>query len=789
MKKLLLGLLLGVGLLLCPTAKAASPSFVGGCTPTAGTSCTLPAHQNQDLEVDFAYRSGSTTHPTLPTSGGGGGGYTAVDCGTGANGNSHCMAYRFLNGTETTTGTFTNATDLLVYVYRGANIGTTGFFGGHATGSGASTTIAYNTITLSSPGGSGTSWVLGFACGASATNVDVAPGAMTLRSGTTLTNCAASDTAGGVSSWATTNVTVSPTGDWRSEVVELQASPATSGISNYLVRHFFAGVSGEPCTGACNFTLPFPGSSGANNHLKLALIWGYASVSPTISNIYCNADTGHATWTWTDFGHLVNDTSDTINADIYDIFGAAAGCTSVTVVFSSVFGSISADYTEWRQVATSSGMDTGAGQNDAGALPNITAGAITTTSSGDIIYQFCSYAVPPADIGFTTSTGIYAGDSAFLLASSISFAYGSEAFVQTTAGAITPYMQLQGSAAGNDGICVEEAMKTSGGAGTAPTGAQIISESTETFGPTATFNVQASVINAGDTIVVAGNTGVAGSTNQNWTGISDALSNTWTTKQNAGGTAGVPAFSFDSNDTAGNDYIHFTGGSTDGNGTVTIIEMSGLQNSSHTASYDATMGLCSNTGGAAPYSSAPGPCTPSTTNGIVLATMTDGTGPVTAITSPSGGVYAYPVYTGMTDISFMTEGGGYSYIYNSTTSALSWTWTNANSSAWAGSALAFIAQPAGAFTPDELYWGFAKGVFDDWTVSVWGLGFGLALAVFIIWGINVPKKLYMGLRRDRNRKLGGPVPPAQAERRRELGVAGTDRLDEGKNKPVPKQPL
>jgi hypothetical protein len=88
-------------------------SFVGYAS-AAGSSVTLPAFNAGDLALVFAFRDGSNTAPTL------GFGFTDV-AGSGANSSSSRVGYRVLATGDTTTETWTNATEIQVLVLRGQN--------------------------------------------------------------------------------------------------------------------------------------------------------------------------------------------------------------------------------------------------------------------------------------------------------------------------------------------------------------------------------------------------------------------------------------------------------------------------------------------------------------------------------------------------------------------------------------------------------------------------------------------------------------------------------------------
>ena len=187
-------------------------SFVGSQGAAAAT-VTIPAHQVGDLILIFAYRDGSNTAPTIPTAGGTVPTWTTIGS-TGANTNSSAFVRTTATATNHTSGTFTNATELICLVYRGATVGAS------AGGSGSATTsIAYPALTLQRT--NNTSWVVGVAGHRTATNVELAPTGMTNRTSIG-TEAAGHDTNGTVSSWTQQTVTVNASSAYRSWTVELR---------------------------------------------------------------------------------------------------------------------------------------------------------------------------------------------------------------------------------------------------------------------------------------------------------------------------------------------------------------------------------------------------------------------------------------------------------------------------------------------------------------------------------------------------------------------------------------
>jgi hypothetical protein len=189
-----------------------SISFVGAQGAAAAT-VTIPAHQVGDMILIFAFRDGSTTAPTTPTAGGTVPTWTLISS-TGANNCSANFRYAVATATTTTSGTWTNATEIICLVYRGAKL-----VGVNGAANGASTIISYPALTLQRTEGS--SWVVGCAGHRTATNVELAPTGMTNRTFIG-TEAAGHDTNGGVSSWVLRTVTVNANSGWRGVTVELR---------------------------------------------------------------------------------------------------------------------------------------------------------------------------------------------------------------------------------------------------------------------------------------------------------------------------------------------------------------------------------------------------------------------------------------------------------------------------------------------------------------------------------------------------------------------------------------
>jgi hypothetical protein len=205
-------------------------SFIGQATGT--TSATLPAFNAGDFAIVFAFNAGSTTAPTTPT------GWTNILAPAGANTCSMKLGFRILQTGDTTTGTWTNATLVVVHVYRGVTA-----IGGSASASGASTTVSYPALTMQAA--QGTSWVAGFAGHRSVdTALETPPTGMTNRSDVVNTaEGAGHDTNGGVTSWSLQTVSVGGTSSgWFGSTVELIATSDTP--ANTLAQDNFNRLDG-----------------------------------------------------------------------------------------------------------------------------------------------------------------------------------------------------------------------------------------------------------------------------------------------------------------------------------------------------------------------------------------------------------------------------------------------------------------------------------------------------------------------------------------------------------------
>ena len=188
-------------------------SFVGHAGAEAAV-VTLPAFVAGDLAVVFAFRNGSGTAASLAT------GWTNIASDVNVN-VSYRVGYKILTASDVDTGTWTNAVDTQVDVYRGASgIGALG-----TSTKGNSTVLSTPAVTLQVTTGS--AWVLGqYGHDIATTAHDRTQTGMTTRSaGHAPTNLFAADAAN-VTSWAAPpTTTVNGSGRWIGFALELLVAP------------------------------------------------------------------------------------------------------------------------------------------------------------------------------------------------------------------------------------------------------------------------------------------------------------------------------------------------------------------------------------------------------------------------------------------------------------------------------------------------------------------------------------------------------------------------------------
>lgn len=252
-----------------------------------GASVTVPTHLAGDLLVFTAVNNAAATVPSLPT------GKTSIATGSG---NSVALraGYVIATGAGTTSGTWTNATEVEVSVYRGAHPTTP--IGASDIGAFGNDQVLYKGLTLTVT--NNTSWVYAAAVHATATNLhQQLPTGTLLR--TNVGKIASFDTNGPKTSWAESQKTVNASGGSRTVTIELVADPAGSPppvndppvlatITDKTVQEgsllTFTATATDPENDTINFTL-LPGINPVPSGATIGLTSGIFNWTPTTPQV------------------------------------------------------------------------------------------------------------------------------------------------------------------------------------------------------------------------------------------------------------------------------------------------------------------------------------------------------------------------------------------------------------------------------------------------------------------------------------------------------------------------
>jgi hypothetical protein len=205
------------------------------------------------------------------------------------------------------------------------------------------------------------------------------------------------------------------------------------------------------------FKIELPNDSLPNNLLVVAFQY--------FSGISVTSVTDNKGNTWVNFSSTLDSTSST-RYDIYYVAGALAGTRRVTIAWGAQGGFLSANLSEWYNVATTTPTNLGSATSNDTTSP-YNAGSFTTTVDGDLV--LC-YAFGQGG-GSGTLTGFVAGAGFTLMAADIQAGglnQGNMAMyqVQPTQGAINPQFTTTGNTTGAYDICAVAFKSAS--AGTAP---------------------------------------------------------------------------------------------------------------------------------------------------------------------------------------------------------------------------------------------------------------------------------------------------------------------------------
>jgi hypothetical protein len=602
-------------------------SIVGAAT--GATTCTIPAHNIGDLILIYAAHTGANTVPTLPA------GYTSIVNGSG-NTDGWRLGAKIATATNDSSGTWTNSTALTCVVYTSDQIASGGAIniGGHASNTGATTTINYAALTMNY--GDGASRVAGFAFSRSTTNGlnTHAPSGMTTITGADLVNTCevnAFDTNGTVSGWSSTNTTVTTATGWATATVEIFETSYSAAITN-LVQHRATSYNNvasvnEPLD---NFIVNLPDPTKSGQGLVCAVAYP-SGATPAITD-----DQGN---TWPASGAAGTVTADAgAGAMALQIFRLASAAANTQAVKVSFGGSPQQPVKVWLEktyniTGTVNGSKTGTNLNTIGT---VSPGSFTPAGSSNLIF---AYMVAQGTSNSTSPTDIAPARGYFLQDADIGWVSGngipnaSQAFLQATPAATTPMFTLQNS--GTDTYLVAAIALSVGTQGSDDDRTKGHIDRIIDYGSnTAATTWKNKIPSSGTTGLIIGF--VAGTLTNN-TVKSDNGTNTWTTAE---GAAGSPYMNYFQGYTASSSRLAtqtFTGS---GNAQFSFYDLSNLDTG--TSPVVAGVGA-TNANNVSSVASQPS-LTPGSANGMAFGNLQNGLGPVNGITSPSGAVFDSPTY-------------------------------------------------------------------------------------------------------------------------------------------------
>jgi len=359
------------------------------------SSATVPTHQVGDLILVYAFRDGSATAPTLPS------GYANVGVGTktagsGSTAGAMRVGFKIATATNDTSGTWTNATEVVVVVYR-PSAGNTLAIGASASNSGTTNTINYPALTLQATDGS--SLVVGGVGHRSIeTTIESPPTGMVLVLDQldSTAELAVHDTNGGVTNWPSTNKTVTGTAaGWVSYNVEISIYPTPA------FTHV-QGAQTETAGTTSSLSAAFSSAVGSGSAVVGVATWDslggvtLSAVTDDKGNSYRIVDT-------------FNDTTNNQAAASFVLGNIANAPKTITAKFSVATQYVTIIVDEYSGiVAAADPRDGNAVQSQTSVATTadaITSGSITTSKNGDLIWgaavNISGSQAPVAGAGFT----------------------------------------------------------------------------------------------------------------------------------------------------------------------------------------------------------------------------------------------------------------------------------------------------------------------------------------------------------------------------------------------------
>jgi len=454
-----------------------------------------------------------------------------------------------------------------------------------------------------------------------------------------------------------------------------------------LVQHVATGMDRYPIN---TLTVRLPNLARAGNCLILGVQFNSTgSVASVTDNMGNNWIAGPTT---TNVGF-------TKRMNMYYVLNAVAGTQTITVHFSGLTttpGFPQAVVSEFYNVATSNAFD-----GSSASSTSRTAGPITTTAPGDLIYEWgASLSSSNINGGAYNGTSITAGAGFTLLSADLQVGSSDQYQIQPTAGTITPTFSATGSATwGSVAIALKSAT-----AGTAPPpGIRIIHLQHTLLQSVRAQNRAVPIVmqfpSSGNLLV-----GLFNGAGPIATGVTDVLGNTWSLPASAttrgGGLATSAQIVYAANAATAPTLIGITVALSEvgtGDDMFNLYDITGAAISP----FDLATTNLGNQTSNGPLTS--GIITPISSNGLVFHVNSIFFHTENSMTSPINGTFDSVVNDlddddggTTTDVSTLDMDNAYAHFYNPTINQISFTFTNAFHSGgpqgvqqWGGATAAF----------------------------------------------------------------------------------------------------
>lgn len=449
--------------------------------------------------------------------------------------------------------------------------------------------------------------------------------------------------------------TVSPTAGFTT------AGDAGTGTSiPTLIQHVTTSSNYDPSELGNNFRIHLADPALAGNCIILGIRYpDAAGRTVTIAD-----DRGNA---WLSGPTIANNG---IRSRIFYVTGVSAGTRDITVTFDKALSGFQAQLSEFYNVAVNFALDASSASATS-SNPAISAGSMTTTLPGDLIYNY----VTTNNFG-ATITGITAGAGFTLLSADRLRASAAQYVVQTQAGSINPAMTVTAASGSMNSLAIALKGAT---AGTAPSPGIRVTHVYHGYWLGSPAKLQ--FPSTGNLLVLATSFGTL---NSNISSIASTPGNAWTkvTIPPVDGTD--PQMLYAANATTG-PSLEFAINASAAFVQFVIYDVTGAASSPFDGAAKASGNNPSNAvirGAPQISSSAPG---------LIIATLPMGHGPPVNCTAP-GCLFDGVTYPGEADGSTFESSDGYAHLYHSTAGATSFDWQPASvelPSAWFALAAAF----------------------------------------------------------------------------------------------------